>query len=62
MNKCLVCGNDFINVGRHAISHNMTCKEYYDKYLKSSDLEGICIQCGKPTKFRNLSKKYDSLY
>ena len=37
--------------------HNTTSKEYYDQYFKN-DGEGICLTCGKLTKFYKLSKGY----
>ena len=36
--------------------HNITAKEYYDKFLKEPG-EGKCIICGKPTKFYGLGEK-----
>lgn len=38
--------------------HNMTVQEYYDLYLKKDENEGICVTCGKPTKFENMNKGY----
>ena len=37
--------------------HNITNKEYYDKYLKK-DNEGYCKICNKPTKFNTILEGY----
>ena len=56
--KCAICGNDFHCIGKHVLlSHKMTNKEYYDKYLKKPD-EGICPVCGKETPFKKISQGY----
>ena len=56
MCKCLICGNIFKSsdpMGPHLKrKHNITMKEYYDKYFKK-DKEGICPVCGKNTPFIN---------
>lgn len=55
MVKCLECGKEFKNnnsLSRH-IGKHMTQEEYFNKYLRTSEQEGKCIICGKPTKFRN---------
>ena len=57
MIKCLECGREFNSnnsLSRH-ISFHMTQEEYFDKYLRTSDQEGKCVICGKPTRFRNFS-------
>lgn len=57
MVKCLECGREFKNnnsLSRH-ISLHMTQEEYFDKYLRTSEQEGKCVICGKPTRFRNFS-------
>ena len=40
---------------RHA--HGITSKEYYDKFFKSEN-EGKCLECGKPTRFKNFNDGY----
>lgn len=40
-------------------AHNLSTKAYYDAYLKKEG-EGICPICGKPTKYYNLSKGYNT--
>lgn len=54
---CEICGKEIKNIGYHVKIHNITNKEYYDKYLKSNN-DGNCVTCGKPTKFINLKKGY----
>lgn len=61
--KCLIC-NQYIQstkgISRHLRSnHNITTRQYYDKYLKKPN-EGICPMCGKPTKYYNFTKGYNS--
>ena len=37
--------------------HGITMKEYYDKYIKKED-EGICLECGKETKYYGYYEGY----
>lgn len=58
--RCLECGESCNNryIGNHIkLSHNMTSKEYFDKFHRQ-DGDGICIECDKETKFLKLSKGY----
>lgn len=59
--KCSICGKEYeVKYGsfsKHLKTHNLTQKEYYDKYLKK-DEDGICKNCGKPTKFLSLLLGY----
>jgi hypothetical protein len=57
--KCLECGVEVKQIGKHLKIHNLSPKDYYDKYLKRID-EGICISidCNKETKFRRLDEGY----
>ena len=41
----------------HIKWHNLTKKEYYDKFLKKEN-EGICLRCGKETNFINIHSGY----
>ena len=55
MVKCLECGREFKNsnsLSRH-IGIHMAQEEYFNKYLRTSEQEGKCVICGKPTRFRN---------
>lgn len=57
--KCEICNKEFSHLGNHLrYHHNITSQEYYDKYLKTTETEGLCNICGKPTKFLGLSKGY----
>lgn len=57
--KCLICGENFQKMANHVkFKHGMTPKEYYDKFLKKSDKEGICHECGKLTKFYGIQMGY----
>ncbi len=58
---CNICKKDFKSnrsLGIHIVStHNMTTKQYYDLYLKKEN-EGACLNCNKPTQYRNITKGY----
>lgn len=58
--KCEICGCESGCLGNHVKVHRISVQDYYDKYLKQSEDEGFCKNCGKPTQFRNLSRGYDS--
>ena len=62
MIKCKICNEEF-NTPRqlswHVKHHNLTNEDYYNKYLKQDDNEGVCKHCGKPTKFISLNKGYN---
>jgi very-short-patch-repair endonuclease len=56
---CSICGytNDSNrSFAKHIKKHNISIKEYYDKFLKT-ETDGICI-CGKKTNFKNIVKGY----
>jgi len=59
--KCLECGKRFEKAQgliRHVGSvHKLSSKDYYDKYIKTEG-EGICSNCGKPTKYISVRKGY----
>lgn len=58
MIKCLICNKQFKSrLGSHIVTHKITIKEYYDKYIRQSN-EGICPICGKETSFLGLTKGY----
>lgn len=58
---CQICKEEFDNnkklISHIRFKHNMSSKDYYDKYLRKEG-DGICPVCGKPTKFRNISLGY----
>ena len=55
---CEICGreaNTNRGLGGHLNnSHNMSRKEYYDKFLKQPG-DGICEVCGKPTTWNRIN-------
>lgn len=59
--KCLICNHkspNFRGLSNHVRkAHNMSPKDYYDKYFKK-DGEDICQVCSKPTNFINLNIGY----
>ena len=59
---CKICGksyNGLFPVGKHLKRiHNMTVKEYYDKFIKTDENEGKCLNCGNPTSFHRISDGY----
>ena len=56
---CEICKVDINLKGfaSHIKKHNISTKNYYDKYLKT-DLDGYCLTCGKPTKFKSIKQGY----
>lgn len=65
MIKCKVCNKELKNIaalGQHIRQHGLNSQTYYDKYLKQNDNEGICPECGKPTRSLGFKgyKKYCS--
>ena len=60
MIKCLVCNQQFMShksLSWHVKHHDLTNKEYYDKYIKKEN-EGYCLTCGKQTDFISMNKGY----
>ena len=57
MPKCLVCQKEVNRIELHIRCHNLSKKEYYDQFLKK-DTDGLCLLCGKQTKFTSLSGGY----
>lgn len=56
--KCVICNNSYYRFIKHLKNeHNISDKEYYDTYIKTED-EGICLVCGKPTKYISFSRGY----
>lgn len=59
-NICIICGfeaTNLIGLSSHIKIHNISSKDYYDKFLKTKD-EGFCKTCGKPTNFHRISTGY----
>lgn len=58
--KCEICNketNGYIGLCSHIHLHNISSKEYYDKYLKQEN-EGKCQECGKETLFKGIRDGY----
>lgn len=59
--KCEICNNNFTNYQILSIHirkiHNISSKEYYDKYYKMKN-EGLCVVCSNETKFMNTNRGY----
>ncbi len=58
---CQICGREFGSYSGLSIhtrcTHKILSKEYYDLYLKKEN-EGVCLECGKETSFKNINKGY----
>ena len=59
--KCVICNQEFDTwrkIARHIKDkHNMSTKEYYDKYINSGS-EHICPICGSQNNFMNMNLGY----
>ena len=57
--QCQICGASYINIGSHIVqTHKISTQEYYDKFMKKNDYDGLCAICGKPTPFLSLIEGY----
>ena len=61
--KCEICGQTnlkLVSFGTHLtrMHPTITQKDYFDKYLKTNN-DGICLCCGKPTKFIKITQGYE---
>lgn len=58
---CEICKLEFTSsnlLSKHLSKiHNIDKQQYYDKFLKKEH-EGLCLSCGKPTRFKNISSGY----
>lgn len=58
---CKICGKEYLkarDLSNHLkFDEYIKIKDYYDAYLKE-EKEGICLTCGKFTKFINVNKGY----
>ena len=56
---CKICNREIGSKGfdSHLRKHNITNKEYYDKYVKKES-DGLCKICGKPTTFFGAVRGY----
>lgn len=55
---CEICKKEFKDKQHITRFHKISLKNYYDEYLKQNN-EGICLFCGKETKFYNLKRGYN---
>lgn len=59
---CKICGRKFATwkgFGYHVhLGHNISCAEYYKKYIDTSKNVGKCLACGKPTPFLTLREGF----
>ena len=56
--KCEICNTEFRTINHHVLHiHNIQLKDYYDNFLKKEN-NGLCLVCGKPTKFKDLIRGY----
>jgi hypothetical protein len=58
---CKICETEIKttsqNFSKHLKQHEITSKDYYDKFFKTEQC-GICLTCGKETKFKSISSGY----
>jgi hypothetical protein len=63
---CQICDRQWgglSSLGVHITrTHQMSTKDYYDKYLKKDSKEGVCLECGKPTFFQDMGAGYPNKY
>ena len=61
--RCHICNKEYkgnCGIGVHVVkTHKISVQTYYDRYLKTDPNEGVCPECGSPTKFRELGSRYD---
>jgi len=60
---CLICQRSFRNrasLGGHVKKHGMTAQLYYDKFIRSSEVEGLCKTCGGVTTFKGILVGYNT--
>jgi hypothetical protein len=63
MVKCLICDKELISLkalSQHIRFHNISSKDYYDRFLTIDEKEKYCKYCGKETNFRNISLGYQN--
>ncbi len=58
---CKICGKkckNFRHLGHHvAVIHKIPTQDYYDNYFKKVG-DGICLRCGKQTRYSGISNGY----
>ena len=59
---CKICGKVCKNIQGLAYhlgsTKEMKVEDYYNKYMKKSKTEGICVECGNLSKFKNITHGY----
>ncbi|MCK9597005.1 hypothetical protein M0R19_07495 [Candidatus Pacearchaeota archaeon] len=58
---CKICGREMSIkcIGGHLTkTHKITLEDYYNKFFRKDEKEGICKTCGGKVKFRNLAVGY----
>ena len=58
--QCQICGKKYLSyiaIAIHLKIHNITSKDYYNKYFKK-DNEGVCPISGLPTTYESLQRGY----
>lgn len=65
MIKCEICDREITSI-RSLANHlrynhqDFSVKDYYDKFFKRDDKEGICRECGKETRFYSVTAGYST--
>lgn len=65
MIKCEICDREIASI-RSLANHlrynhqDFSVKDYYDKFFKRDDKEGICRECGKETRFYSVTAGYST--
>jgi len=57
MENCKICQKECKSIGNHLKKHNISGKEYFDRFYKKED-EGFCKNCKKETKYKDLVSGY----
>lgn len=58
METCLLCHRSFSIIGTHVISHKISLKIYYHKWVLKSYITPKCKKCNKVLLFNKLSNPY----
>jgi len=59
--KCKICKRkckNLMSLSKHVVVHDMTSQSYYDKFKRKIN-EGFCLNCKRPTLFRNFRFGYN---
>lgn len=63
MKKCLICNKDYKHLYNHLKSHNISAKEYYDKYISDNKEIPKCSveNCDDEVEFMNVPLEYNNM-